>query len=284
MQFISTYSSWADYLCVWLWPTMCSEKPLHYVNVEIASMQKAEDSVHFNLFSCELNPYLLPVFLLKECSAALQLMEVCLSNICPLTEKNPSHCFLLVLPSGIRCLFFNQSPIGLRTKGKHSSTLQSDHKAKHNGQLQTDEWAPRHRETVLVSAMGCNLTIVPVSITGRKTIGKRTEPRETFYLQRNLHLSTWWQSSQNKNRNCCNAEWEGARSPCWGRSPGGLALTGLAQPSSCSELAHASNHKNTSVTVFPASEAWKRVVEQILSPITEKVSRNERQKRRKYGH
>lgn len=46
-------------------------------------------------------------------------------------------------------------------------------------------------ETALVSAMGCNLTIVTMGITGRKTIGKRTEPREAFYLQRNVHLSTW---------------------------------------------------------------------------------------------
>lgn len=35
---------------------------------------------------------------------------------------------------------------------------------------------------------------------------------------------------------------------------------------------------------FPASEAWKRAVKQILSPITGNASRNERQKRRKCGH
>lgn len=74
--------------------------------------------------------------------------------------------------------------------------------------------------------MGCNLTIVTVGITGRKTIGKRTEPREAFYLQRNSHLSTWRQSSQNKNRNCCNVGWEWARSPHRGRSPGRLAPRG----------------------------------------------------------
>lgn len=117
---------------------------------KVFNMQKAEDGVHFDLFSLEPNPYLLPVFLLKEHSAVLKLMEVCLSKdltFVLLLKKKPSHCFLLVLPQGIRCLFFNQSPIGLRTKGKHSSTPQSDHKAKHNGQLQTDEWAHRHGDS-----------------------------------------------------------------------------------------------------------------------------------------
>lgn len=65
-------------------------------------MQKAEDSVHFNLFSLEPSPYLLPVFLLKECSAALQLMDVCLNKdltfVLLLKEKKKSNCFLLVLP------------------------------------------------------------------------------------------------------------------------------------------------------------------------------------------
>lgn len=131
-----------------------------------------------------------------------------------------------MLPQGIKCLVLNQSPIGLRTKGKHSSAPQSDHKTKDNGQLQADEWAHRHRKTTLVSAMSCNLTIVTVGITGRKTIGKRTKPREALYLQRNLHFSTWWQSSQNKNRDCCNTGREGARSPHRGWSPGRLAPRG----------------------------------------------------------
>lgn len=30
--------------------------------------------------------------------------------------------------------------------------------------------------------MGCDLTIVTVGITGKKTIGKRTEPRGAFYF------------------------------------------------------------------------------------------------------
>lgn len=47
---------------------------------KLFDIQEAEDGVHFNLFSLEPNPYLLSVFLLKECSAALQLMEVCLSK------------------------------------------------------------------------------------------------------------------------------------------------------------------------------------------------------------
>jgi len=63
-------------------------------------------------------------------------------------------------------------------------------------------------------------------ITGRKTIGKRTEPREAFYLQRNSHLGPWWQSSQNKTRNCCNVEQEGTWRPHQGYSPGRLGQYG----------------------------------------------------------
>lgn len=46
-------------------------------------------------------------------------------------------------------------------------------------------------ETTLVSVTGCNLTIVTIGVSGRKTIGKRREPREALYWQKNPHLSTW---------------------------------------------------------------------------------------------
>lgn len=213
------------------------------------NVQKAEDSIYFIYFSLESNPLLLSFILLKQHSAALQLMRTCPS-------KNLA--FVVLLKEKI-LLFLAYVTVGhkmrlihLRTKGKHSSTLQSDHKTKDNGQLQRDEWAHRHRETTLVSAMSCNLTIVTIGITGRKTIGKRMEPREAFYLQRNSHLSTWWQSSQNKNRNCCNVGWDGVRSPRRGQSPGRLA-----QPSSRSKPGHARNHENTSVTNFPSHPSLK---------------------------
>lgn len=61
----------------------------------------------------------------------------------------------------------------------------------------------------------------------------------------------------------------------------GCPHTGLAQSSSHCKPAHASNRKNTSVTIFPASEAWKRLVEQLMCMFTGNSSRNEEKKRRK---
>lgn len=58
---------------------------------------------------------------------------------------------------------------------------------------------------------------------------------------------------------------------------------GLAQPSICSKPAHASNHENTSIIIFPASQAWKRLVEQFMCMFTGNCSRKEGQKRRKHG-
>lgn len=145
-----------------------------------------------------------------------------------------------------------------------------------------DEWAHRHRETTLVSAMGCDLTIVTVGITGKKTIGKRTEPREAFYLRRNLRLSTWWHSSQNKNRKCCNFWWERMEPPlgtlCWQAGPS-WDLHNLP----CAANRHMPATTNTSIIIFPASQAWKRPVEQLMCMFTGNCSRNEGQKRRKHG-
>lgn len=142
-------------------------------------------------------------------------MGLCLIKNLPfvLSLKENNLLFLAYVTMGHKMPCLKPKSHRSKDKRKQSSAPQSDYRTKDNRQLQLDEWAHRHREATVVSVMGCNLNIVTVGKIERKTIGKRTEPRKAFYLQRNLHLSTWWQSSQNKTRKCCNICWEGTKHP-----------------------------------------------------------------------